>query len=197
MRIPRELLEAAKAGEGAAVGALLALAKPIAQRRLARLRRVGRRAVDLDWEGVLQDVLLHVLRCLPGFRGDDGGKFVVWLHRIATCRASDALRASGARVEGRLSVHCLDAEDGADDVAADEPSPLELAELVERRGVLERILEVLPELQRHALRLRYLEGRSFCDVGRQLGLPSANAAECLVRRAVLGLRERWRGIDPG
>lgn len=197
MRIPAEQIRTAKGGNAGALAAVLAEAMPIAARMLARMRRSRKDFPRIDWEGVQQDVMLGVIQSLPRFRGEDGGQFVAWLHRIVLARVQDALRMRGTGASGGGPIRSLDAIAEVLDVPASDPSPLDHALVAERRAIVSRVIEDLPEQQRLAVRLRCLEGCAYRDVTRQLGLSSENAAECLVRRALQSVRERLREFEPG
>jgi RNA polymerase sigma-70 factor, ECF subfamily len=60
---------------------------------------------------------------------------------------------------------------------------------VEDRATISALLEKLPDRRRQALELRYLEQRSFAEVGDIMGL-SAGAAKILVIRGLEVLRRR-------
>jgi len=79
----------------------------------------------------------------------------------------EALRASSARLEAFL--------------AAEQSSPSEQAQRNEDLARLAGALERLPEAQRQAVELHYLQGRPLADIARHLGRPKSAVAGLLYR----------------
>lgn len=76
--------------------------------------------------------------------------------------------------------------DGAellDELPADTPSPEHEALYCDELRALQRALEQLPARTREAFHMHRLQGRTFQDIGRQLGI-SASLAHQLVRDAL-------------
>jgi len=101
-----------------------------------------------------------------------------WLHRHATFVASTAVRAEVRRRQRETVAMERDALTGEN--ASD-------LEWIRVSPVLEEALQELPERDRDAIVLRYLDGQAFERVGAALGV-SADAARMRVDRAVDKLR---------
>ena len=93
----------------------------------------------------------------------------------------EALADSSARLEALL--------------AADQSSPSQKAIREEQLARLARVLAFLPENQRQAVELHYLNGCSVGEVGERLGRSKASAAG-LLRRGLKALRGHWTGDVP-
>jgi RNA polymerase sigma-70 factor, ECF subfamily len=183
-------LAAARAGDRAATEALLAELLP-------RMRNLVRYLIrgDQEVDDIVQEALLAVVRGLPGFRGD--GALSSWVDRIVARTTFAHLR----RIRRR---------DAATD-AYTEPEELGVVEPIDdryaarRRAV--RLLDQLPDEQRHALVLHHVLGMTVGEIAEQLEIP----AETVRSRMRLGksrLREAQRrhqqrrtptnsGIDEG
>ena len=161
-------------------------------RLLARLQLDARLVGKVDLSGVVQQTLLeaHRLLCqdrkgeppdLPLLRRllannlADEARKARTLKRDA-CREQsldDALERSSARLEAFL--------------AAEQSSPSVRAERNEELQRLAEALEKLPESQRQAVELHYLQGLSLADVAAHLGRTKA-AIGGLLRRGLDALR---------
>ena len=122
-------------------------------------------------------------------------RFLSWLRVVAKRVGIDYLRAHPDYVRR----HDADASrPGAwVDAGTLPPSSQLLGERppVTNKGTARELLEfaagVLPEDQRRALEL-WAQGESFDDIAKQLALPTAQAAERMVRAVVERLRRRFR-----
>ncbi|NWJ40202.1 MAG: RNA polymerase sigma factor [Geothrix sp.] len=134
------------------------------------MARTEARVLALAWrmlgdrhlaEDAAQETYLRVFRSLHTFRL--GERFEAWLVRIAVNVCRDL-----ARKRGPLPVP-LDAMDTlpGDPAAADAE---ETALLYQRRALVHRALESLPQAERAALVLRDLEGLSTEEAARILGV---------------------------
>jgi RNA polymerase sigma-70 factor (ECF subfamily) len=75
-----------------------------------------------------------------------------------------------------------------------EGDPQEQVERWERAAALRERVETLPEDQRTAIRLRYIEGLSLAEVAERVGR-NENATKQLLHRATTSLRARMGGQD--
>ena len=152
--------------------AIVAEHGPLVWRTVYRL--VGNHA---DASDCFQETFLSAISAARRERVENWGGF---LQRIATARALDRLRRR-VRQSGR---------DGRLDnvaVASPEPGPLRQAESHEVSDRLRLALVDLPLKQAEAVCLHYLEGWSYDEVGRHLGI-AVNAVSSLLHRARASLR---------
>jgi len=188
-----ELLEQAKQGDKNALGELLIRYRPylriLAQRHMDAAIRVR-----LDPSDVVQQTSLEAHRGIDRFRGDSEGEWVAWVRKILENNAAQAIRRHlltqkrSARREVYLdesnsAVHSVKGE-----LRSREKSPSKRALNSERSVKLALMLHNLPESQREAIRLRYLEGRSLKELAESLGR-SETAVAGLLKRGLRNLRD--------
>lgn len=113
-------------------------------------------------EDVLQEVLLQVWRRASDF-DEQRGKPFTWLVTLARSRAIDRLRMLGSRQ--RL------AESAAAESSTDTSDASIDAYNSERRTIVVRALNELPEDQRHTLTLAYFEGLTQSEIAEKLDTP--------------------------
>jgi RNA polymerase sigma-70 factor (ECF subfamily) len=133
-------------------------------------RRVRDRA---EAEDVVSDVFTKALQGIDRYE-DRGLPVVAWLYRIAANALHDRARRAGRET----ALEDTDAPAVADDV--------------ERRVLLFRLVDTLPPAQRDVIVKRFAEQRSIADVARQLGR-SEGAVKQLQLRAIETLRAQVRG----
>jgi len=175
-----DLLEAARAGSGEALEALL-------ERHQARLYRFARRLCRHreDAEDVLQESLLAAARGLPGFRG--ASSLGTWLYTIARSFCIKKRRKSVfAPTEVSLDTEVPAAVRGVADPA---PRPDDALEASRLEAALERAIAELDRPYREVLLLRDVEGLPAAEVARVTGLTVA-AVKTRLHRARARLRER-------
>jgi RNA polymerase sigma-70 factor (ECF subfamily) len=105
-----------------------------------------------------------------------GAPFAAWLYRIAANAIADQ-----ARRKVRESTEQID--------APDESSTLVDLEQIERRALLFRAVETLPDDQRRVIVLRFAEEKSIREIATQLGR-SEGAIKQLQFRGLENLRNR-------
>src|SRR5881275_2532465 len=118
---------------------------------------------------IAQETFVRVHRYLPSFKGDSS--FFTWTYRIAMNLCLDAQRKRG-RVER------VDAEEGDEaeiEAAMDPPShalagPQRQALNEELKGKIEEALSTLSENHRAILLLREMEGLSYEELAKVLGI---------------------------
>ncbi len=133
------------------------------------------------WD-LFQETFLRVYRHRERFRPD--GKFRHWLFRIA----GNLARSDRRRRQRRGSPESLEVADPPDPVR----DPADAASVAEEVRRLREALPSLPEAQGAALRMRWLEGRSFEEIGAALGCP-VGTAKSRVFYAIQSLRRRLAG----
>jgi RNA polymerase sigma-70 factor (ECF subfamily) len=131
-----------------------------------------------DAEDLAQEVFVRVWRALP--RYDGRASLSTWIYAITRNTCLSELRRRRARPKAALG-------DGpAAEPAAPDPSPATL----ELGAGWDALLDELPEGQRRAVRLFYLEERSYDEVSRLLGLP-LNTVRSHLHRARKRLAALW------
>jgi RNA polymerase sigma-70 factor (ECF subfamily) len=120
-------------------------------------------------EDLAQDVFLRAWRALPGFRGQSSVS--TWIYAITRNACLTALKAAGAKEERSLEERGIA---HAAERAARAPSAHATIDVA-------RFLEHLPEKHQQALRLYYLEEKSYEEVSRLLGWPMGTVKTCLHR----------------
>jgi RNA polymerase sigma-70 factor (ECF subfamily) len=185
----RDLLDALGCGEPRALEVL-------AQRYGGRIYRLafGVTRNQGDAEEVLQDVLLTLARKGASFEGRSA--LASWIYRITTNTALNKRRGKRLEVESPLEdLLPTFKEDGHRDgersfLLADwSQSPEEECLAGERRRILERALDALPEHYRAVLVLRDVEGLSNEDVAEILS-ESVPTVKSRLHRARMVLREQ-------
>ena len=122
-----------------------------------------------DARDICQEVWLRVWRNLPGYQGT--GKFTTWLHPIATRRALDHLRKR-RRWYDRFLPFATGNDDQPDFAAVAAEDTAHDAETHEARDRLDQALAALPPLHRTVLALRELQGLSYEEIARAVGIPA-------------------------
>lgn len=160
----RELVRAAQRGDGQAFRRLVEKY----QRRVFQLA-LGMLKDPDDAMDISQETFVRVHRYLPSFKGDSS--FFTWTYRIAMNLCLDAQRRKG-RAER------VDVEQGDEaevEAAMDPPShalagPQRQALNEELKGKLTQALGELSENHRSILLLRELEGLSYEELAKVLGI---------------------------
>ncbi len=120
-------------------------------------------------EDLAQEVFVRAWKALPGFRGQSSVS--TWIYAIARNACLTALKAAAGKKESSL-------EERGIARAAEQASR---APSVHATIDIARLLEQLPEKHRQALRLYYLEEKSYAEVSRLLGWPMGTVKTCLHR----------------
>ena len=189
----QQLLDEALAGNRESLGRLLedyrAYLMVLAQRYLdVRLR--GR----LDPADVVQLTFLEAQRDLPAFRGHHIEELLGWLRNILRNNVSSAhqrhlytqKRSAGRERSGSLG----DSGPSLSELVPSETtSPSQRVMRDEAAVYLANCLQSLPETQREALRLRYVEGQSLKEISAAMS-KSEMAVAGLLKRGLQSLREK-------
>ena len=175
----RELLDAARRGDKAALESLL-------EQHQAQIYRFGMRLCrdPEDAQDVLQETLLAMARGVRDFRG--ASSISTWLYAVARSFCLKKRRRSKFAPEETS----LDA-DGASDGAAIRDPARSLDEVVAAKQVeaaLERAIRALEPIYREVLLLRDVEGLSAPEVAEVLGV-SVQAVKSRLHRARVSVRE--------
>ena len=162
-------------------------AAEVTHRHRARVYAMARRMVnsDADAEDVTQDVLLHVVRKLPSFRGESA--LPTWLHRI-TVNAALAHRRKKARRERRRSHDPLDVLLEQQPSRARSEAADDLLLRRETQGLIDRAVARLPARYREVFVLSDVEGLPNAAIAKKIGL-SLPAIKSRLHRARAMLRD--------
>jgi RNA polymerase sigma-70 factor (ECF subfamily) len=166
---PAARLDAARAGDRAATEALLRELLPRIRRTVARYAGTGP-----EFDDIVQEVLMSVVRGLPAFRGD--AALETWVHAICV-RAACRRRATG---------DLLSFEE-RDTASAEDPSDWV------GLGRLSAAVDELPPARRAVFVLHELDGEPVVELARSLEIP-LNTAHSRLRLARKRFIERVREL---
>jgi RNA polymerase sigma-70 factor (ECF subfamily) len=169
----RALVDAAKAGDEAALAELYSLYFPRVYRYI--LARMGN---PYDAEDLTEEVFLRVLDAIERFQWREA-PFSAWLFRIAHNAVISQRRKDGAR--GRSSPL-------SEALPVDSQGP---EEMVANRLALNEIMkaaETLPEAQRRVISLRFAAGLTVAETARAMGKGEGNV-KVIQHKAIAKLRE--------
>lgn len=130
-------------------------------------------------EDLTSEVFHKALANLSSYESRDT-PFAAWLYRIAANAIADQYK--------RASRERLGDDETLVPPAQESISSREM-EFVERRGLLFRLVENLPEIQRRVIRERFTEDRSIKEIAQRLG-KTEGAVKQLQFRALRSLREQ-------
>jgi RNA polymerase sigma-70 factor (ECF subfamily) len=162
---------------------------------LARLHLHPRLQSKLGASDIVQQTLLKAVKNWDQFRGHGEAELAGWLRRILTNTLVDAARqfeGAGRDVGPERSLQASLADSSARLEAllqGDPTSPSTLALKNEQLLQLAAALAELPEDQRQALEMHYLQGCSVGEVAELMTRTERSVAG-LVRRGLQKLRER-------
>jgi RNA polymerase sigma-70 factor (ECF subfamily) len=125
-----------------------------------------------DAREIVQDAFLRAFKNLPTFQG--GSSFFTWLYRIITNLSIDLMRKPGRQTVD-LDESRLAAEDSAEtdfptlgrQVGADPSEAIRRTEIAAR---LQTALDALPTYHRAVIVLREVEGMSYEEMARAMGV---------------------------
>lgn len=139
-----------------------------------------------DAEDALQEVFMRVHASISSFRGD--ARLSTWLYQVAVRKALEKLRSRRIREQFFGWIPGMGTQDeGRGHV--DWHHPGICAEDREKARVLFESIDKLPERQRIAFTLIQVQGMSYDEASRIMGL-GLKAVDSLVSRAKANLRKR-------
>lgn len=198
----QDKLIAAKQGDENARGELLNRFRPylnvIAQRMLDD-RIQGR----MDFSDVVQATFLEASRDFHSFRGDTVESFLAWLRNILKNNISTAhqehLATQKRTARREVSIASPAGDNGsevqlANMLPAETSTPSQRLMRDEAAVVLANCMEQIPDTQRDAIRMRYLEGMSLKEISQKMD-KSEMAVAGLLKRGLQGLRDEMRAIQ--
>jgi len=156
----RDLIQQAQAGDGRACEELF---ERFVQSVFAAAHRLAGNAADA--EDITQETFIRAFRGIGGFQHRSG--FQTWLYRILLNVAHDYSRKRAKGAPGS-SVQLDEVESGL--AARAEGGPAERAGAEEERRLLRRAVGGLPEQERVALTLVYLDGMTCREAAEIMGV---------------------------
>jgi RNA polymerase sigma-70 factor, ECF subfamily len=160
---------------------------------LARIELDPRLRARVDPSDIVQQTMLQAHQARDQFRGLVEEQRGAWLRQILARNLAMAVRDHGREkrdvARERSIQQALDQSSARIEawLAADQSSPSVRAERNEQVLRLGHALAKLPEAQRDALRLHFLQGQSLAEVGQILGKTQASAVG-LIQRGLKRLR---------
>ena len=187
-----ELLALAKQGDQLALGQLLELhrayLKVLAERQLDR-----RLEVRIDASDLIQQTCLSAFASFAQFAGQSEGEFAAWIQTVHEHTIQNAVRDHVSAQ--KRSVKREESQPGYESMAAGNlargSSPSRRLMLGESAVRLAAALQTLPDDQREAVRLRYLEDWSLAQIAERMERTKYSVAG-LVKRGLVALREVLR-----
>src|SRR5215472_16146246 len=191
-----ELLQRARAGDAAALGALFARYRD-RLRQMVRLRLDRRVAGRLDPSDVLQEAYLDVARRFPEYAAAPAVSFYVWLRALTGQRLIDLhrqhlgtkMRDAGQEVSlYRGALPQASSESLAAHLLGKLTSPSQAAIRVETQIRVQEAINSMDHMDREVLVLRHFEMLSNNETAQALGI-SKKAASNRYIRALERLKE--------
>jgi RNA polymerase sigma-70 factor (ECF subfamily) len=160
---------------------------------LARAQLPAPLRAQVGSSDIVQQTLLQAHRKRDQFRGHSEAEYRAWLRAILARLLADAARRSGPGQASQAQSLQRALEESSQRLeqclAAQDSSPSQRLMRQERLLELAEALARLPEDQRTALELRYLQGLSMAETCQRMGRGTASVAN-LLYRGLKGLRER-------
>jgi RNA polymerase sigma-70 factor (ECF subfamily) len=162
---------------------------------LARLQLPPRLRSKLDASDIVQQTLLKATQHLAQFHGETAGEWAAWLRRILANTLVDAVRQfkgpkHDVRLERALAASIADSSARLEALlTGGTTSPSQQLLKEEQLVRLAAALTELPEDQRVALEMHYLQGGTVAEVAAHMTRSERSVAG-LVRRGLQALRER-------
>lgn len=165
-------------------------------RLLANLQMDKRLQGKLDASDIVQQTMMQAYKARDQFRGENDKQRAAWLRQIL---ARNLMHARRDMTRDKRDVRREQAMQAAIDqtsmrleglLAANESSPSMKVQRGEQILDIAKAIERLPEAQREALLMHYLEQKSLADIAEHLDKTRGSVAG-LVRRALAALRETF------
>jgi len=185
-----ELARLATQGDGAAFEAIM-------RRHNQLLFRSARGIVrsDTEAEDVAQEAWMKAWRALSGFRAES--KLSTWLVRITVNEALGRLRRKSAQIIP-LEAAMISPDHDTQSALTEAPDrgPEQSAERLQIRALIERRIDLLPEMFRSVFVLRAVEEMSVDEVVEILDIPAATVRNTAFPRPRAVARKPCAGDRP-
>ena len=187
-----EVLERAKGGDKSALGQLFDRYRPLLRARADESLGVDLQA-RVDASDVIQQTCLSANGSIKQFQGTTEPEFVQWLLRILERNVLDA-----AAYERKAAKRAVDRE-----VADSAPlrlfedkqtSPSQRAIRGEQVSILKEAIAQLPQDQREAVQIKFMEQATLAETARRMG-KTEDAVSGLLRRGILKLNDLLTDLD--
>jgi RNA polymerase sigma-70 factor (ECF subfamily) len=164
-------------------------------RMLARTQMRRAYQAKVGASDMVQQAMLQACQALNGFRGTTEAEFRCWLRQILArhlCHLDRDLHRDKRDIRREQSIEQQLAQsslrlEGL--LAGDGPTPSQNVSMGENVLQLADAIEHLPESQREAVRLHYLEGLKLSEVAKKLD-KSTGAVAGLLHRGMKSLRQQ-------
>jgi RNA polymerase sigma-70 factor, ECF subfamily len=161
---------------------------PLYSRYASRIFSLAAQSLDrATAEEIVQEVFLAVWRKAATF-APERGTFRAWLFQVAHYRILNELRRRSRRPQLEEDPDGLRLEQSPDPM----PGPEEVAAGEAQRGIIREALEALPQPQRRAVELAFMEGMTHEQVSSTLRLPLGTTKT----RIRAGLQKLRAGLAP-
>lgn len=178
--ISADVVQAAAAGDRAAIRRILTVIQPLVT-RYCRARLPG----SPDADDAAQEAMIAVLRGLGSYRPQGGRPFLAWVYAITAHKVADVHRA-----QARRPVDLVSTVPGG---IAQVPGPEDLALAGEEATELQRMLGALPQRQREVLTLRVMWQLSAQETADVIDGATAGSVRVAQHRALTWLRKHLAG----
>jgi RNA polymerase sigma-70 factor (ECF subfamily) len=182
-----ELVTRAKGGDSLAFDRLVELHAPAVYNLAFRVTRSREEAEDC-----VQEAFVRAYAGLRTFRGE--AAFSTWLYRVALNVAREAAKKRARRPLPATDLMGVDSDDPPEltrlgrSAGAEETTPEEAVIADQKRAVILRAVAALPEHHREAIILYDLQGLSYEEIARVLGV-RVGTVKSRLSRARLALKE--------
>jgi len=183
-----ELIQRVCSGDRDALGELLEQYRPYL--RILAQREVDGLGARIDASDLVQQTCLSAVRNVADFDGSDEAQFIAWLRLIHQRNIRDTIRNniySKKRAVDREAPMAGDQAVEQNLVSNRQTSPSQRAMRGENAVRLAKSLGKIPEDQREAVRLRYLEGYSVAQIAEAMDR-TETAVGGLLKRGLKTLR---------
>ena len=172
-----ELLRAAQSGDRHAFNILV-----VRHQRRVAWAIAGIVKSPQEVEDLTQETFIKAWRGILSFRGDS--RFSTWLHRIAVNTAKNHLVSLRSRIP-QYSPRPDSEDDAAQPEAVETEDPERLMVGRQIAETVARAMRELPDMERSAIEMRELEGKSYDEIALALDCPVGT-----VRSRIFRARER-------
>ncbi len=136
-------------------------------------------------ENVAQEVFLQIYTSLPSY---DDNNFKAWIGKIAANKSIDWIRKKKAKFREEAVESTAEL---IDSTASDKNNPEMKAVEREKKEILKRALNNMPEIYRIVIEKFYFQEKSYELIANEEGVPIKTIASRLYRAKIL-LKEKWR-----